>query len=68
MSKIIKIEATNLNYMLPIRVEIGKYAEYRVYCDRYEIDNEYFYCWVDHRLVFAMNCIDIENIIIRWKC
>lgn len=63
MEKIITITTMHLNFMLPYKVTIGKYGEFRIYCDKYEFDGEYLYCWVDNDIVFACVLMDIDNII-----
>lgn len=63
MEKILTITTMNLNFMLPYRIEIGKYGEYRIYCDRVEIDGEYIYAWNNNNIVFSCLMMDIDNII-----
>ena len=60
MAEIIVIETLNKSYMLPIKLHIGFM---KVYCERYEFDKEYLYCWVNNHIVFYCHLIDIEEFV-----
>lgn len=65
MSEYVTIEKTKFPYMLPILIS---YGYVHIYCDKYEIDNEYIYAYVKDQIVLGMHMLDVKELKFIWVC
>jgi hypothetical protein len=65
MPEYLTIEKKEIPYMLPIHLS---YGYVHIYCDKYEIDNDYFYAYVRNQIILGISMIDIIDINFVWRC